>query len=71
MTREGSQKPIKHAVMAQLFLRYYIFKYTHSLHNVIGHNNYTETTILNLSLIITLLSTRQQMAKTKEAKDFF
>lgn len=57
--------------MAQLFLRYYIFKYIHSLHNVIRHNNYTETTILNPSLIITLLSTRQQMQKTKEARDFF
>lgn len=42
--------------MGQLFLSYYIFRYIHSRHNIIRHDNYTEITILNPGLIITLLS---------------
>lgn len=60
--------------MGQLLLRFFLFyflKYIHSCRNVIRHDNYAETTILNPSLIITLLSTRQQMQETKEAKDLF
>lgn len=60
--------------MDQLFLHYYIFRYIHSLHNVIRHNNYAEITILNPSLIITLLSTLFKSAikhrKQRRPKDF-
>lgn len=58
--------------MDQLFLHYNIFRYIHSLHNVIRHNNYREITILNQRLIITFYSIQVciKMQETKEAKGF-
>ena len=49
--------------MEELLLHYYIFRDIYSLHNVIRHNNNTEMTILNPSLlIIAFLSTRFKSA---------
>lgn len=60
--QEDVQKSASYVIMGQLLLQSYIFRYILSSHNVMRHNNYTEITILNPSLIITLLSTRFKSA---------